>query len=96
MKVDSLNYRMELDYPVAYIITVKGNSTSEQLSRRCQDSCNQVGQPYEVWSAFDGTDNKNIFYPDHLKDKDQFKWLKLMNDRLTIGEIAAIMSHFSL
>ena len=96
MKVDTLNYRMHLDDPTAYIITVKGNQVSEQLSKRCQQSCEQVGQPYTVWDAFDGTNGKEIYYPDHLKNQDQFKWLKQMNDRLTIGEIAAILSHFSL
>jgi GR25 family glycosyltransferase involved in LPS biosynthesis len=95
MKVDSLDYSMHLDDCVAHIITLKGNEVSEKMSARCQDSCKQVGQPFEVWDAFDGTSGE-IFYPDHAIGKDQYKWLKQMNDRLTISEIATIFSHFSL
>lgn len=96
MKVESLNYKLDFDVDSAYIITIKGNETSEKLSARCQDSCKKVGQKFTVWDAFDGTNKKDIIYPEHAIDKDQYKWLKLMNDRLTIGEIACIMSHFSL
>ena len=96
MKVDTLNYKMNFDDPVAYIITIKGNRISEEMSARCQESCRQVGQPFQIWDAFDGTDQKNVFYPDHAKEKDQYRWLKQMNDRLTIGELATILSHFSL
>jgi hypothetical protein len=96
MKIETLDYKMHLDDPVAYIITVKNNKISEELSLRCQKSCKEVNQPFVVWDAFDGTDQKNVFYPEHLKDKDQYKWLKQMNNKLTIGEIAAIFSHFSL
>jgi GR25 family glycosyltransferase involved in LPS biosynthesis len=96
MKVDTLDYKMIFDDPVAHIITIKNHPVSEQLSKRCQESCKKVEQPYVIWDAFDGTNQKDIFYPDHAKDKDQYRWLKLMNDRLTIGEIATILSHFSL
>lgn len=96
MKVDTLNYKMNFDDPVAYIITIKGNKISEEMSARCRESCQQVGQPFQVWDAFDGTDQKNVFYPNHAKEKDQYRWLKQMNDRLTIGELATILSHFSL
>lgn len=96
MIVDSLDYKMQFDDPVAYIITIKGNKVSEELSLRCQQSCGSVGQPYKVWDAFDGTNQTNILYPEHAIDKDQYRWLKQMNDRLTIGEIACLLSHFSL
>jgi len=96
MIIDSLNYKMELDDPVAYIITIKNNETSQQLSSRCQQSCDMVGQPYVVWDAFDGTNRTEVYYPNHSKDKDQYRWLKQMNSKLTIGEIATIFSHYSL
>lgn len=96
MKVETLDYSMQLDHPTAYIITIKGNQISEELSNRCQQSCDQVNQPYQVWDAFDGTDKETIVYPTHAEDKDQYRWLKQMNDKLTIGEVAAIFSHFSL
>lgn len=96
MKVDSLDYKMHFDDLVAYIITVKNHQVSETLSARCQESCRNVGQPYVVWEAFDGTNQKDIFYPDHAKDQNFYRWIKLMNDRLTIGEQAAVLSHLSL
>ncbi len=94
--VDTLNYSWELVDPVAYIITIKGHHMSEQLSARCQESCDRVKQEYIVWDAFDGTDKATIKYPQHAIGKEQFTWLKQMNDRLTVGEIACILSHFSL
>lgn len=96
MNLDTLNYSLDLNNPTAYIITIKGNTVSEQLSSRCQQSCQQVEQPYQVWDAFDGTDKVNIKYPEHAETKDQYRWLKQMNDKLTVGEVACILSHFSL
>jgi GR25 family glycosyltransferase involved in LPS biosynthesis len=93
--VDTLDYRMHFDDVVAHIITIKGNETSERLSKRCQYSCEKVGQDYTVWDAFDGTSG-TIYYPDHAKDQDHYRFLKQMNDRLTIGETATILSHYSL
>lgn len=96
MKVDTLNYRMHFDDVEAYIITLKNNPTSEKMSARCQESCRQVGQSYHIWDAFDGTNGKEIIYPDHAREQDHYRFLKLMNDRLTIGETATVLSHYSL
>ena len=77
--VDTLDYKMHFDDVEAYIITLKGNATSERLSARCQQTCAKVEQPYHVWDAFDGTTGP-IFYPDHAKDQDHYRFLKQMND----------------
>ena len=95
MKIDTLDYKMNFDDVEAYIITLKGHPKSEELSRRCQDSCIKAGQPFHVWDAFDGTSGE-IHYPDHAKDQDHYRFLKQMNDRLTITEVATILSHYSL
>jgi hypothetical protein len=79
----------------AYIITLRGNKTSEDLSKRCQKSCADVGMPFHVWDAFDGTSG-DIIYPDHAENQQHYRWLKQMNDYLTITEVAAILSHYSL
>ncbi len=94
-KVDTLDYKMQMDNPVAYIITLKGNTKSEELSARCQKSCSECGQPWQVWNAFDGTSGE-IIYPEHAESQDHFSFLKQMNDRLTITEVATILSHYSL
>jgi hypothetical protein len=95
MKIDTLDYSMNFDDVEAYIITLKNHPKSEQLSKRCQDSCVKAEQPFHVWDAFDGTSGE-IFYPDHAKEQDHYRFLKVMNDRLTITEIATILSHYSL
>jgi hypothetical protein len=94
-KLDSLDYRMHFDDPKAYIITLKGNNKSEELSERCQRSCDECGQPWVKWDAFDGTSGE-IFYPEHAENQDHYRFLKQMNDRLTITEVATILSHYSL
>ena len=61
-----------IDVENAYIITLKNNPVSEMLSARCQASCNEVGMPYTVWSAFDGTTANtpnDIIIPDNLKNE---------------------------
>jgi len=93
--VETLDYKMHFDDVEAYIITLKGNSTSERLSARCQQSCEKIDQAYHVWDAFDGTSGP-IIYPDHAKDQDHYRFLKQMNDKLTITEVATILSHYSL
>ena len=95
MKVDTLNYSMNFDEVESYIITIKDHLGSEKLSKRCQFSCEKIGQPYKIWDAFDGTSGE-IIYPEHLKNQDHFRFLKQMNDRLTVTEVAAILSHYSL
>ena len=93
--VDSLDYSMHLDDVVAHIITLPNHKKSVELSQRCQQSCEAVGQPYKIWEGFDGTSGK-IVYPKHLENQDHFRFLKQINDRLTITEIATILSHYSL
>jgi len=93
--VETLDYKMHFDDVEAYIITLKNHSTSERLSARCRDSCTKAEQPFHVWDAFDGTSG-NIVYPDHAKDQDHYRFLKQMNDRLTVTEVATILSHYSL
>ena len=93
--VETLDYKMNFDDVEAYIITLKNHTTSEKLSHRCQQSCVKVEQPFHVWDAFDGTSG-SIVYPDHAKDQDHYRFLKQMNDKLTITEVATILSHYSL
>lgn len=91
----SLDYRMHFDDVVAYVITLPSNSTSMKLSERCVKSCQDIGQEVIVWEAFDGTSGE-IKYPEHAVNQHHYSWLKQMNDRLTITEVATILSHYSL
>ncbi len=86
----------DLSVDSAYIITVKDNIVSENLAARAADSCRAVGQKFEFWPAFDGTDGKTIKVPDQHKNATWLSWLKLMDTNLSTSEIACILSHFSL
>lgn len=80
----------------AYIITVKGNQSSEKYSTRCQNSCKDVGMPYKVWDAYDGTKEGAIVAPSYLKDDSVMNMLKITDHYLTRGEVACALSHISL
>lgn len=79
----------------AYIITLKNHALSERLSQRCQISCERVGQPYTVWSAFDGTSG-NIQIPEHSQNQSWVKWIRQYDTELSVTEVAVYLSHVSL
>lgn len=90
-----LDYSYDMSVESAYIITIKGNSVSESMSKRCQDSLTKVSMPFKVWDAFDGTSG-NIKIPDHAKNKSYFSWIKWTDKELSITEVSAALSHISL
>lgn len=94
--MQSLFYKHDVDVDCAYIITVKGNSNSEQYSQRCAKSCANVGMNYTVWDAFDGTGGSGIHIPDHSKNDSLTKILKVTDHYMTRGEVACALSHISL
>lgn len=84
------------DIESAYIITLKGNETSEKFSDRCQQSCKDVQMPHKIWEAFDGTQSDDIKIPDSLKDHSFMNMLKLTDHYMTKSEVACALSHISL
>lgn len=81
----------------AYIITVKGNESSERYSKQCQESCDQVGMPYKVWDAYDGIGTPGIITPpEQFKDDRFMNSLKITDHYMTRGEVACCLSHISL
>lgn len=95
---DTLNWKYNIKTSKAHIITIKGHENSEKMAARCLDSCNRVGQPAEIFDAFDGTGNldPDIVIPEHSRNKDWVKWLKLVNTTLSKQEICCFLSHFAL
>lgn len=79
----------------AYIITIKGHEKSETYSKRCQQSCINVGMPYKIWYGYDGTKNP-IEEPDHLKNSEIMSMFKIIDHYLTRTEVACFLSHASL
>lgn len=91
----SLNFSYNLEVESAYIITVKGNPTSETLSARCAASCEQVGMPYKTFEAIDGTSG-TLKVPLSLESCSYLSWIKWIVPTLTITEVACVLSHFAL
>jgi hypothetical protein len=91
----NLFYSRNITVDDAYIITVKGNESSERYSLRCQQSCANVGMPYVVWDAFDGTKGP-ITTPEHSKNCSLIPMLKVTDHYMTRGEVACALSHISL
>jgi hypothetical protein len=86
-----------IDIEAAYIITVKDNANSEQYSARCQQSCLEVGMPYKVWPAYDGTiKERGIVPPIQMRNDSVMNMLKITDHYLTRGEVACALSHISL
>jgi hypothetical protein len=54
----------------AYVITVRGNEISEDMARRCIQSCRDKNVPVKVWEAFDGQSRVDVKTPNFLKDKE--------------------------
>lgn len=90
-----LFYRHDPAIDKAYIVTIKGHEKSEAYSQRCQESCVQVGMPYTVWDAYDGTGD-DVVEPDHSRDCSVMSMLKLADHDLTNGELGCALSHISL
>jgi len=91
------NYSYDVGVDRAYIITIKGNELSEKLAQRCAESCEKVGQKYEIYYGFNGTDKRGaIIPPEGLEDAPWLKWIKLYTTVLSSTQLACFYSHFSL
>jgi len=91
----NLYYSYNIEVEQAYIITIKGNETSEKFSKRAQNSCQQVSMRSKIWDAFDGT-GESIITPDHSKNDSITQIIKVTDHYLTKGEVACALSHISL
>lgn len=80
----------------AYIIRLSNNPISVQLSNRCMQSCQTAQMPAKFWEGFDGTQKDTLLVPTHLKNKDYFNWIKVHDTRITLSQLACVLSHFSL
>jgi hypothetical protein len=79
----------------AFIITLLNNEISENLARRCADSCNEVKIPHQHWEAFDGT-KEEILVPREFQNQSWVKLMKFTSYKMTKSEIACALSHISL
>lgn len=89
----NLFFSYSLDVESAYIIRVKGHEKSERLAKRCADSCEMVGMPYQYWDAYNGMGGE-IIPPEHHGQT--MGLIKVTDHYLTRGELACALSHISL
>lgn len=92
---ETLIHKYSTKIESAYVIVVKGNEISEKMAARCIESCQKVGMPVKRWEAFDGTKGE-IIVPEHLRDQQWLKWIKVVNESLALTEICCFLSHLSL
>lgn len=90
-----LNYSYRMEIESAYVITLQGNTVSEELAQRCLESCAKHQMPAKLWPAFDGTSG-DIHTPAFLKNKDFLKYFKILDPQLSPSEVACALSHISL
>jgi GR25 family glycosyltransferase involved in LPS biosynthesis len=88
------SYVREIDK--AYIIAIKGNEKSEKQLERCIESLEFVKMPYEIFYGYDGTKDNKVKTPDHLKNKEYMKWLKVADHMLNLPEVCCALSHIAL
>lgn len=93
--MNSLFFKYDMVVDKAYIIRVKDNERSESMAKRCSDSCDSVGMPWQYWDAYNGY-SRRIKEPDHSKNNPLMKMLKITDHYLTRGEVACALSHISL
>ena len=88
-----LDFSYDINVQEAYVIYLPGNDTSEILAKRCATSCEDVGMPYKMWDAYDGTSGE-IHPPAHHNAV--LDLLKQVDKNLSITEVACALSHISL
>lgn len=79
----------------AYIITLPENNISRELTARCAQSLESVGQRYTLWHSFDGTRGRPEI-PAGLGVVPHILWPKLVTGKLSWPQVACFMSHYSL
>jgi GR25 family glycosyltransferase involved in LPS biosynthesis/predicted O-methyltransferase YrrM len=88
------SFNLNIDH--AYIITLENNVTSQEHTKKCVESCNAVGMPFQLFFGYDGTDKQTIKTPSHLRNSDHMRWIKIMDPALSITEVACALSHLAL
>lgn len=88
-----LFYSYNTDIDCAYIIRVKGHKKSEELAKRCSDSCDKVGMPWQYWDGYDAT-GRVIIPPEN--ESPVMNLIRISDHYLRKGEIANALNHIHL
>lgn len=91
--MQSLFFSYNTTVSSAHIIRVQGNDNSETRAKRCAESCDLVGMPWQYWDAYNGLSDE-LIPPDHHGGV--MPMIKITDHYLTRGEVACALSHISL
>jgi GR25 family glycosyltransferase involved in LPS biosynthesis len=89
----NLFFSYDLTPSKAYIIRVVGHEDSEKKAAHCAESCDNVGQEWEYWDAYNGIDGE-LKAPSHHNPI--MDCIKITDHYMTRGEVACALSHISL
>ena len=93
---NSQKFSTEREIESTNVITVRGNKISEDMARKCIQSCRDKDMPVKVWEAFDGQSKVDVKPPDTLKSKEYIYWPKIPNCRMSSSQVAICYSHYTL
>lgn len=92
----SLNYNLDRKIDKAYILCVEGHEATKPQLEKCIQSLKNLDMEYCLFYGYDGTDQKTIKTPQHLREKEYMKWFKLMDYGLSTSEVACLLGHIAL
>lgn len=91
-----INYNFDTSNPEIYILTLKDNAKAESQLAGCINSITSLGLGYTLFYGYDGTKGGKIETPEHLKSTDYMRWIKVIDPKLTVPEIACALGHIAL
>lgn len=91
----SINSSYDINVEQAYIITIPNHEKSLDLAKRCLASCKKVEMPAQLFYGIDGTSGQ-LQLSKHLQKAPYLSWLKVVDQHLSVTEIACALSHFAL
>ena len=92
----NVNYNWDSSIAETCIIAIADNAHSHSQSCAAIESCHRVGQVApRIFYGYDGTDSKTIHTPDHLVGNSIMSWIKVLDTRLSITEVACALSHIA-
>ena len=91
-----IKYNFDKSNPEIYILTVKDNVKADTQLVGCVKSITDLGLDYTLFYGYDGTNRTSIQTPEHLKSADYMKWIKVLDPKLTVPEIACALGHAAL
>lgn len=91
-----LNQNYSKEVYKTYILCLENHQYSMEAAKLASDSLKDLDMPYELFYGFNGTDGKTIVTPEHLKNKEYLRWIKIVDTGLTVQEVSCALGHIAL